>query len=114
MFRVSFSNRRAASANSGHRLLLATFAMAPVTVNAQAPRLAPVDFVVAGVPGNQPYIDIPEDTVRIRQILGAPKAVERHEFQPGDSLTTWFYDGLEVAFGGISRVGISLTTRLHV
>ena len=29
---------------------------------------------------------------------------------PGDSLTTWLYEGLEVVFGGISRVGISLTS----
>ena len=72
--------------------------------------LAPADFVVAGVPGNQPYVDISEDSARIRRILGDPRAVKRTEFQPGDSLTTWFYRGLEVVFGGISRVGINLTS----
>lgn len=92
-------------------LLAAVWCVVPSTpALAQSPPLAPADFVVAAVPGNLPYVDISEDTVRVRRILGAPRAIKRHEFQPGEWHTTWLYDGLEVEFGGIARVGISLTS----
>jgi hypothetical protein len=78
--------------------------------SAQAQPLEPADFVVAGIPDNYPDLDVEPDTIRIRQVLGPPAIVRRHEMQPGDSLTTWEYNGLSVVFGSIARQGITLTT----
>lgn len=77
---------------------------------APARPLQPADFVVAKVPDNYPDVMVEDDTSRIRQILGAPLAIRRHEFRPPDTLTTWQYDGLSVAFGSIARTGITLTS----
>jgi hypothetical protein len=77
---------------------------------AQARPLEPADFVVAGIPDNYPDIDIEADSIRVRQVMGAPAIAQRHEFQPGDTFTTWQYDGLAVEFGSIARQGITLTT----
>jgi hypothetical protein len=92
-------------------LLAAAFCLVGCTRSqAQARPLEPTDFVVAGIPDNYPAIDIEPDTIRIRQLLGPPAAIRRHETQPGDTLTTWQYDGLTVEFGSISRLGITLAS----
>src|SRR4051812_47141384 len=100
--------------NLAHRsiaLLVVAWSASPsASAHAQAAPLAPVDFVVAGIPGNQPPVDVSVDTARIRRILGAPRSVTHDAFQPGDTLTTWRYDGLYVVFGSIARVGITVTS----
>lgn len=66
---------------------------------------------MAGIPDNYPDLDVETDTARIRQAWGAPIAVRRNEtFTPGDSLTTWEFDGVSVTFGYISRLGMTLTS----
>lgn len=77
---------------------------------AQTPsRLEPADFVVAGVPDNFPDLFIESDTVQIRRILGNPVRVRIPKTRD-EGLSVWFYDGLEVSFGGIARQGITFTS----
>lgn len=83
---------------------------AATDVSAQARRLEPADFVVAGIPENYPDLDVETDTARIRQAWGRPIAIHLNETKPGDTLTTWEYDGVMVTFGYISRLGITLTS----
>src|SRR4051794_9423244 len=92
-------------------LLVGAWSASPsASAHAQVARLAPVDFVVAGVPRNQPAVDVSIDTARIRRILGAPRSVTRDVGQPHDTITTWVYDGLDFVFGSIARVGITVTS----
>ncbi len=70
----------------------------------------PDDFSVAGIPGNYPELDVETDTAGIRWAWGRPIAVHLNETKPGDTLTTWEYDGVMVTFGYISRLGITLTS----
>lgn len=76
----------------------------------QARPLEPADFVVAGIADNYPDLDVALDMASVRQTLGRPDTITRSEFQPGDMTTVWHYDGLFVAFGSISRIGITLTS----
>lgn len=77
---------------------------------AQERRLVPADFVVAGIPDHYPHLDVATDTARIRQAWGRPIAIHLNETKPGDTLTTWEYDGVMVTFGYLSRLGITLTS----
>lgn len=91
--------------------VLALCAGAATHAPAQERRLTPADFVVAGIPDHYPDLDVETDTARIRQAWGPPIAIRRNEtFTPGDSLTTWEYDGVMVTFGYISRLGMTLTS----
>lgn len=92
-------------------VFLALCTGASTYATAQEPRLTPADFVVAGIPDHYPDLDVETDTARIRQAWGPPIAIRRNEtFTPGDSLTTWEYDGVMVTFGYISRLGMTLTS----
>lgn len=90
--------------------VLALCAGASTRAAAQERRLEPADFVVGGIPDNFPDLDVETDTARIRRAWGRPIAIHLNETNPGDTLTTWEYDGVMVTFGYLSRLAMTLTS----